>query len=493
MTSLTRATIWAIKDTAFFMIIVLHTPIVRAKHVHDNYQQSCSSGCGSVVPVFLISNNKTTTQAVAMAELLTLSADVIDGRIELAQAGPLNRITHEFSELNARVGMVEAFSHSIVFRTDAGLVAFDTSNEHGGERCVNAIRQWDKAPFHSIIFTHGHIDHVGGCGAFIDKSHSTHVIAHENVARRFERYRLTNGYNHVINERQFGQFRRRGYDLAGQAQFLPETTPEPDITYSHHHALKVADTLFELHHAKGETDDHTWAWIPSERAICAGDFFIWAFPNAGNPQKAQRYPREWAAALRTMAAMEAELFLPAHGLPIAGKDRIQRVLSDVANALESLVHQTLALMNEGARLNDVIHSVQLDAEVLAKPWLAPVYDEPEFVVRNIWRLYGGWYDGNPAHLKPAPERSLAQELARLAGGAQVLAERGQALSEVDPRLACHLAELAALAAPDDPDIHRLRAAIYQQRRSHETSLMAKGIFGAAANESQQKSGENSVS
>jgi len=220
-----------------------------------------------------------------MADLLTLSTDVIDGRIELAQAGPLNRITHEFSELNARVGMVEAFSHSIVFRTDAGLVAFDTSNEHGGERCVNAIRQWDKAPFHSIIFTHGHIDHVGGCGAFIDDNHATQVVAHENVARRFERYRLTNGYNHVINERQFGQFRRRGYDLAGQAQFLPTSTPEPDITYSHRHSLKVGDTHFELHHAKGETDDHTWAWIPSERAICAGDFFIWAFPMRVIPKK----------------------------------------------------------------------------------------------------------------------------------------------------------------------------------------------------------------
>src|SRR5947208_3667236 len=51
---------------------------------------------------------------------------------------------------------------------------------------------------------------------------------------------------------------------------------------------------FELHHAKGETDDHTWTWIPSEKVLCCGDLFIWASPNAGNPQKVQRYPREWA-------------------------------------------------------------------------------------------------------------------------------------------------------------------------------------------------------
>ena len=42
--------------------------------------------------------------------------------------------------------------------------------------------------------------------------------------------------------------------------------------------------------------------MPEQRAICAGDFLIWAFPNAGNPQKVQRYPREWVDALRAMAA-----------------------------------------------------------------------------------------------------------------------------------------------------------------------------------------------
>ena len=33
-----------------------------------------------------------------------------------------------------------------------------------------------------------------------------------------------------------------------------------------------------------------------------------------------------------MAAMEPELFLPAHGLPIHGKERIARVLDSVATA-----------------------------------------------------------------------------------------------------------------------------------------------------------------
>ena len=60
-----------------------------------------------------------------------------------------------------------------------------------------------------------------------------------------------------------------------------------------------------------------------------------------------------------------------------------------------------------------------------------MYDEPEFIVRNIWRLYGGWYDGNPAHLKPAPEAVLAVEIAELAGGATRLAARALELADAD--------------------------------------------------------------
>ncbi len=423
-----------------------------------------------------------------MADLLSMSADIIDGRVTPEALGPLNRINHQLSELATDLAVVEAFSHCIVFKTDEGLVTFDTSNEHGGKKCVSAIQSWTHDPFHTVVFTHGHIDHVGGCGAFCDayEGRKPIIVGHENVAARFDRYRMTNGYNHVINERQFGQFKRRGYDLAGASQFLPIATPKPDVTYSAGMTMSVGGLDIELNHAKGETDDHTWAWIPKHKAICAGDFFIWAFPNAGNPQKAQRYPKEWAAALRDMASRDAELFLPAHGLPISGRNRIQSVLNEAAEVLETLVEQTINLMNQGASLNDIIHSVKVRAELLAKPYLAPTYDEPEFVVRNIWRLYGGWYEGNPAQLKPARDRAVAEELAHLAGGAVKLAKRAEALAESDTRLACHLAEFAVQAEPDNKAIHALRAEVYQRRREGETSLMAKGIFGYAANQSKKQ-------
>jgi Tfp pilus assembly protein PilF len=55
----------------------------------------------------------------------------------------------------------------------------------------------------------------------------------------------------------------------------------------------------------------------------------------------------------------------------------------------------------------------------------------------------------------------------------------------DLRLACHFVEMAALAEPESRTIHAIRAAVYEQRRRSETSMMATGIYRAAAHDSKK--------
>ena len=153
-------------------------------------------------------------------------------------------------------------------------------------------------------------------------------------------------------------------------------------------------------------------------------------------------------------------------------------------------------MNAGGRLDDAIHAVRVPAALEARPYLQPVYDEPEFIVHTVWRQYGGWWDGNPATLKPAPERALAAELAALAGGPGALADRALELLAVAAdapgprrrgrgalRLAGHLAEHAWLAEPDDEGVQRARQQVFAARAARATSTMARGVFTWAANES----------
>jgi alkyl sulfatase BDS1-like metallo-beta-lactamase superfamily hydrolase len=221
--------------------------------------------------------------------------------------------------------------------------------------------------------------------------------------------------------------------------------------------------------------------VPERKLLHPGDLFIWAVPNAGNPQKVQRYAGEWAAGLREMAGLDAEVLTAGHGVPIFGAARIRQALSDTAELLESLEAQTLALMNAGAPLDRVIHAVEVPAHLRDRPYLRPIYDHPQFLVRNIWRLYGGWYDGEPDHLLPAPRAEQAREWIGLAGGLDPVLARAAALrAEGNLRLACHLVEMAVVAAPDSRAAHELRAEIYAARAALEPSSMGRNILNHAA-------------
>ena len=420
---------------------------------------------------------------------LELSTVVIDSGVATES---VNRITNEITELRDGLAIVESFSHCVVLDVGDSLMCFDASGSGSGQGVVEAIRTWSNKPITTLVYTHGHADHVGGSVAFKKDAESRgekrpHVIAHENVAKRLARYEETNLWNVAINKRQFGGIRSdMSVEINQDAErFLSRSTLVPDETFTEQLTLNAGGTTIELHHARGETDDHLWAWLPEKKWMFTGDFIIWNYPNAGNPQKVQRYALEWAQALRKMIEQGPELLVPAHGLPIEGKERIARVLDDIASSLESLVVEVVAMMNAGETLDTIIHKVKVPKDVLEKPYLRPLYDEPEFVVRNIWRLNGGWWDGVASHLKPAPNAALGTEIASLAGGPDVLMRRAMELLDSDIRLACHLADLAGWAAPDDPSIHVDREAIYEQRRNVESSLMSKGIFKAAARESRE--------
>ena len=367
--------------------------------------------------------------------------------------------------------------------TGDGLVMLDTGSELDQELLFDEVRAWRRDRLAAAVYSHHHIDHVFGTARFEAEADEQRwarpvVYAHEHLPDHFRRYERTIGWNTAINRRQFA--------IQLDAFRWPDTYRYPDVTYRDHLTFRQGDLVFELHHGRGETDDATWTYVPARRVLHPGDLFIWAVPNAGNPQKVQRYLSDWAVALRQMAACGAELMLSGHGLPIFGADRIRTALSDTAELLDSIELQTLTLMNEGKNLDTILHRVEVPQHLLDKPYLQPVYDHPQFLVRNVWRRYGGWHDGEPDNLLPAPRAEQAAAWVGLAGGpARVLAEVRRLATEGNLRLACHLIEFAVLAEPDSSEAHGLRTEVYRARSAEQISSMARNILGAAARSSER--------
>jgi alkyl sulfatase BDS1-like metallo-beta-lactamase superfamily hydrolase len=113
-----------------------------------------------------------------------------------------------------------------------------------------------------------------------------------------------------------------------------------------------------------------------------------------------------------------------------------------------------------------------------------VYDHPQFLVRNVWRRYGGWYDGEPDNLLPAPRAEQAREWVVLGGGVEPVLRRARELTAAgNHRMACHLVEFAVLADPASAEAHEVRAAVYDARSAEQESSMARNILGHAAHAS----------
>ena len=316
------------------------------------------------------------------------------------------------------------FVNLIAFDTSGGLVLVDSGGRDTAEPVHEVVRAVTNAPLHTVVLTHGHSDHTDGLAPWLEEAgtHRPRIIAHRNTPDRFRRYEKTRGYNEQLNRVQFGVT-------------IPTTAPGdfvwPDTLYDDRLTIRVGDDVFHLRHGKGHTDDATYVWVPGRKILCTGDFWEGMMPDCGSPQRTQRYAEGWADAAEEMAALGAETLLPGHGEPIFGAETIVGCLLDIAEFLRSIVAQTLDGLNAGLPYEEIVASVVIPPHLADRPYLQPVYDRPEFIARNIIRMYGGWWDRYPANLLPAPAADRARAVVELSGGIDNLVARAREVATTD--------------------------------------------------------------
>lgn len=387
------------------------------------------------------------------------------------------------------------FGNVTALLTDEGIVLVDTSFRTNGDNVLEELRKRTDLPIHTIIYTHGHVDHVGDANAFMaDASERGHprprVVSHDRVVDRLRRYERMAGHTLFVNSIQFGLPLEPGFGAPPAPVFV-----YPDVTYGDRTTIEVAGESFELIHAIGETDDATWVWAPQRNLVCAGDLFVWSCPNVGNPWKGQRYAEGWAEGLEAIAGLRPHIVLPGHGPPLPGQDgpiegeeAVQTALLDTARYLRSIHDEVIDRMNRGQWLEQILDEVEPPTDLVDKPYLQPVYGHPKFIVQGVWRQYGGWHDGDAANFFPAPTADQSAEIVKLGGAENILARARELQAAGDLPLACHLVDWVRKAEPQNRAAWRLWRDLFQARADEEGNLMARNTFRGAVTKAERQLG-----
>ena len=212
-----------------------------------------------------------------------------------------------------------------------------------------------------------------------------------------------------------------------------------------------------------------------------GDLSIGSLPNSGNPNKPQRYTLGWAETLEAIAARGPEIIIPGHGTPLRGKDNIAETLTETARALRFLHDAVIERMNAGQWPDDIIDAkIELPDDLAKKPYLQPLYGCAPFVVRDVLRMYAGWWGGNPADLIPAKRADVARDIVETAGREALVDRVRKLLAENEPHRALHLVMHLVQADATDREAQGLLANASDAIIAIEPSFIARNFYNTAS-------------
>jgi alkyl sulfatase BDS1-like metallo-beta-lactamase superfamily hydrolase len=362
-------------------------------------------------------------------------------------------------------------SNAYLLTTGAGRVIINTGMGFEGPVHRANFDAVDSSPVRYIIFTQGHVDHVGGLDSVRDPD--TTVVAQVNWTlwrddnQRLIPYRASRSafaFKDTLAEGIQAIQRRLGSKhLAGQS------VPVVDVDFEDTLTLEVGGRRMELISVPGgETNDSLVVWLPDERICLCGNVFGPLFGHIPNlvTMRGDRYRDALTAiaSVERVRDLRPELLVTGHFEPIAGTERIHAELTRLRDAIQYIHDQTVAGMNAGKDVRALMREITLPPEYE----VGQGYGKVAWDVRAIWENYSGWFHHqSTTELYPVGFDAVTADVVELAG-ADALVERARAhLAEGRAVHAIHLAELVP------PDHQGAREVL---RDAHENLLAGSTNF-----------------
>lgn len=385
----------------------------------------------------------------------------------------------EALRITDQIYQATGFGNSFMVVTPEGNVIIDTSSAASAPRHHRLLQAVSDKPVKYIILTHGHGDHTGGVSQW--READTQVIAQqEHVEFINYQYRLR-GVFAGRNAAQFPGLVRNRPTTPQPVAVEPDNygaTLAPNVLFDNEYTFALGGLTFTVIHTPGETYDHLSVWIPELKAAFVGDNFYGSFPNIYTLRGTKpRWALDYVNSLNTVLALEPEILIPSHGLPLYGNSVINQAVGKYRDAIEYVHDATVSGMNAGKDVYTLMQEIQLPSDLT----VGEGYGTIAWTVRGIYEGYMGWFDGNPASMYAVPPSDVYPDLVALAGGVDAVVTLAQRYLAADDGIrALHTADIALKADPDHVAALELRlAALELQLRtsanSNETGWLEFGI------------------
>lgn len=349
----------------------------------------------------------------------------------------------EATKITDTIFMVKDISNAYLVTTSDGDVLVNSGFIGNDAKNKALFDPHRTGPLRRAIFTQSHADHYGAFPG--QKDAETQVIAGAGFAETAEYFDRLDEFLKRRSGKLWGTITRGN----GPAPVPPKV--RADIEVADVHRFTQGGTEFEVHKTPGgETLDSVYVWLLQERTVFTGNLFgpVWkAMPNLVTIRGDRpRLARAYLQSVEEVRALEPELVVTGHGEPIRGAAQIRADLDLMHAAVSWLVEQTVAGMNAGKTVHQLMQEIHLPDHIA----IGQFHGKTPWVVRAIWEENGGWFhyaDGTTA-LYGSPRSAIDADLVELAGGADALAARAQARIEAgEPVEALHFTDIALNADP----------------------------------------------
>lgn len=336
-------------------------------------------------------------------------------------------------------------SNSYLLTTRDGRVIVNTGMGFEGPVHRANFDAVDPSPVRYIVFTQGHVDHVGGLDSVRDPG--TTVVAQANwTLWRDDNERLI-PYRASRSAFAFKDTLATGIQAIqrrlGSTRLAGQSVPVVDLDFDDTLTLEVGGRRLELISVPGgETTDSLVVWLPDERICLCGNVFGPLFGHIPNlvTMRGDRY----RDALTTIASVERvrdlrpDLLVTGHFEPIAGAELIYAELTRLRDAIRYVHDRTVEGMNAGKDVRTLMREITLPAEYE----VGQGYGKVAWDVRAVWENYSGWFHHeSTTELYPVGFDAVAADVVELAGADALVDRARDHLAAGRPLQAIHLAEL----------------------------------------------------